>query len=168
MRSRQLLSLLAAMVLLAACETAGGGSGDEGGAGGQSAQSGQSSQGGQAGGQEAMNVMLERVGDRIFFDYDKSDLKPAARNTIQGWANWLKTNPGGNFTVEGHADERGTREYNLALGERRAVAVKNYLVALGVGSGRVRTISYGKERPLDPGHNTAAWAQNRRGVLKSR
>ncbi len=165
MRSRQLLSLLAAMVLLAACETAGGGSGDEGGAGGQSGQSAQTSK---AGGQEAMNVMLERVGDRIFFDYDQSDLKPAARNTVQGWANWLKANSGGNFTVEGHADERGTREYNLALGERRAVAVKNYLIALGVGSGRVRTVSYGQERPLDPGHNTAAWAQNRRGVLKSR
>ena len=163
MRFRQLLSLLAAMVLLAACETAGGGSGDQGGAGGQS-----QSQSGKAGGQEAMGAMLDRVGDRIFFDYDKSDLKPAARTTVQGWANWLKTNPGGNYTVEGHADGRGTREYNLALGERRAVAVKNYLVALGVGSARVRTVSYGKERPLDPGHNTAAWAQNRRGVLKSR
>lgn len=167
MRLKQLFSLFAAMVLLAACETAGGGSGDQGGAGGQSGQSGQAGQAGQAGGQEAASMMLTRVGDRIFFDYDKSDLKPAARSTVQGWANWLKANPGGNFTIEGHADERGTREYNLALGERRAVAIKNYLVALGVGAGRVRTISYGKERPTDPGHNTAAWAQNRRGLLKS-
>ena len=104
------------------------------------------------------------VGDRVFFGYDQYDLTQEARDTLGRQANWLAQYPNLHVTVEGHADERGTREYNLALGERRANAVKNYLVALGVDAGRVTTISYGKERPAVPGSNETAWAQNRRGV----
>jgi peptidoglycan-associated lipoprotein len=88
----------------------------------------------------------------------------AAEKTLKRQAAWMKQYPSVSVTVEGHCDERGTREYNLALGERRATAVKNFLVALGVDSNRIATISYGKERPDALGHNKAAWAQNRRGV----
>ena len=84
---------------------------------------------------------------------------------MQAQADWLRANSGVSVILEGHADERGTREYNLALGERRATAAKNYLVALGISGSRVGTISYGKERPADPGSNEAAWAKNRRGRM---
>ena len=98
---------------------------------------------------------------RVFFDFDSSDLSPDARKAIECWSRFLKDKPNVAISIQGHADERGTREYNLALGDRRANSVKNYLVALGVNGGRLRTISYGKERPIDPGHNEAAWAKNR-------
>jgi peptidoglycan-associated lipoprotein len=104
------------------------------------------------------------VGDRVFFDFDKFDLKPEARTTLQRQAEWLKRYPTVTVSIEGHADERGTREYNLALGERRANSVRTYLTALGIDAGRVRTISYGKERPVALGSNEEAWAQNRRAV----
>ena len=103
-------------------------------------------------------------GDRVFFDLDKFSLKAAARRVLERQADWLNTYSNVSITVEGHCDERGTREYNLALGERRATAVKDYLVSLGVDSGRVSTISYGKERPDALGSNEAAWSQNRRGL----
>ncbi|MDB2683200.1 peptidoglycan-associated lipoprotein Pal [Alphaproteobacteria bacterium] len=106
------------------------------------------------------------VGDRVFFGYDRYDLSSEARTTLENQAGWLNQNPGSNVTIEGHADERGTREYNLALGERRANSVKNYLVALGVDPRRINVISYGKERPAVPGANETAWSQNRRGVTK--
>ncbi|MFC7333292.1 peptidoglycan-associated lipoprotein Pal [Rhodocista pekingensis] len=104
------------------------------------------------------------VGDRVFFGFDRFDLTPEATATLDRQAAWLKQYPNVTVTVEGHADERGTREYNLALGERRATAVKNYLTALGVDTARVQTISYGKERPAVLGSDESAWAQNRRGV----
>lgn len=104
------------------------------------------------------------VGDRIFFGYDQYDLSQEARDTLGRQATWLNQYANLRITVEGHADERGTREYNLALSERRANAVKNYLVALGVDGSRVTTVSYGKERPAVPGSNDTSWAQNRRGV----
>lgn len=104
------------------------------------------------------------VGDRVFFDFDKYNLKPGAQDTLKKQAAWLQKYPNVTVTIEGHCDERGTREYNLALGERRANAVKDYLSALGIARTRVNTISYGKERPVALGHNEAAWAQNRRGV----
>ena len=85
---------------------------------------------------------------------------------LQRQSQWLVRYPDVDVTIAGHADERGTREYNLALGERRATAVKNYLVALGIDSERIRTISYGKERPVDPGSNEESWAKNRRGVTQ--
>jgi peptidoglycan-associated lipoprotein len=104
------------------------------------------------------------VGDRVFFGYDRSELSTEARATLTKQAEWLKKYPRKSITVEGHADERGTREYNLALGERRANAVKNFLIAAGVPKSSAHVISYGKERPAVLGGNEAAWAQNRRGV----
>jgi peptidoglycan-associated lipoprotein len=104
------------------------------------------------------------VGDRVFFDFDAYEIRPDAQNTLQQQAAWLQQYGQYTVTIEGHADERGTREYNLALGERRANAVRNYLIALGVDGNRIQTISYGKERPEVPGSDETAWAQNRRGV----
>lgn len=104
------------------------------------------------------------VGDRVFFGYDRYDLAPEARTTLDRQASWLQQYPNLRVTVEGHCDERGTREYNLALGERRANSVKNYLVAQGVSESRITTISYGKERPAVPGSDETSWSQNRRGV----
>ncbi len=104
------------------------------------------------------------AGDRIFFAYDSYDLTPEARGTLDRQAQWLNQNSGLNVTVEGHADERGTREYNIALGERRANAVKNYLISQGVSAGRLNVISYGKERPAVVGDGPGSWAQNRRSV----
>ncbi len=109
--------------------------------------------------------LLVNVGDRVFFGYDRSDLSPTSQQTIETLAAWLGTYPQVRLTVEGHADERGTRDYNLALGERRASSVRDYLIALGVDPNRVSTISYGKERPAVLGSNEEAWAQNRRGVF---
>ena len=109
--------------------------------------------------------LLVNVGDRVFFGYDRSDLTPQAQQTIEALAAWLGQYPQVTVTVEGHADERGTRDYNLALGERRATAVRDYLIALGTNANRLSTISYGKERPAVLGSNEDAWAQNRRGVF---
>jgi peptidoglycan-associated lipoprotein len=108
--------------------------------------------------------LKQQVGDRIFFAFDKSDISSDAQAILSRQADFTKKYPDLKFTIEGHCDERGTREYNLALGERRATADKNALVALGVDAGRLKTISYGKERPAVDGHNEAAWAQNRRAV----
>lgn len=109
--------------------------------------------------------LVVNIGDRVFFGYDKYDLTAEARATIEKQAQWLKTYPNLNVSVEGHCDERGTREYNLALGEKRANSIKNYLVSLGVEASRLQTISYGKERPAVTGSDESAWSQNRRGVL---
>jgi peptidoglycan-associated lipoprotein len=109
--------------------------------------------------------LVVNVGDRIFFDYDKSDLSPEARATVEALAAWMASYPATTIGIEGHCDERGTREYNLALGERRASSVHDYLVALGVDPGRLSTISYGKERPGVLGSNEESWAQNRRGTF---
>lgn len=109
--------------------------------------------------------LVATVGDRVFFDFDKSDIRADSRTKLDAWADWLKKYPQVTAVIEGHCDERGTREYNLALGERRASAAKNYLVAKGIAAGRLQTISYGKERPAVVGSNEAAWAQNRRAVL---
>ncbi len=109
--------------------------------------------------------LIVQVGDRVFFAYDSSELSFEAQSTIQALSVWMNNNPSVTLTIEGHCDERGTREYNLALGDRRANAVGDYLVALGINPGRISTISYGKERPAVPGSNESAWAQNRRGVF---
>ncbi len=106
------------------------------------------------------------VGDRVLFGTDRFDLAGDARDVLRRQSQWLNQYPSIGVTVAGHADERGTREYNLALGERRAIAVKNYLVALGVDSRRIRTISYGKERPVDARSDEQAWAKNRRSVTQ--
>lgn len=110
--------------------------------------------------------LVANIGDRVFFGYDRYDLTDEARSVLGMQAQWMQQYPQVSITVEGHADERGTREYNLALGERRATAVKNYLAAMGVDSGRISTVSYGKERPAVQESTPAAWAQNRRGVTK--
>ncbi|MGM0423086.1 MAG: peptidoglycan-associated lipoprotein Pal [Pseudomonadota bacterium] len=121
----------------------------------------QEPQGPQPGTQQDLVV---NVGDRVFYGYDQHTLTSEARETVERQAAWLKKHPNLRVTIEGHADERGTREYNLALGERRAQAVRNHLTALGIDESRVNTISYGKERPAVTGSNSSAWAQNRRAV----
>jgi peptidoglycan-associated lipoprotein len=101
------------------------------------------------------------VGDRVFFGYDRFDLTAEARTVLERQAAWLRRYPNVRILVAGNADERGTREYNLALGSRRAAAVQDFLVGLGVEGARVQTVSYGKERPLDPRSNEEAWSVNR-------
>jgi len=164
------VSLVAAALLLAACETTPQQSGTTGTDGGASARPGGTTgtvgttQVGRAraGSQEDL---VAQVGDRVFFDFDRFDLKPEARAIVEKQAAWLKANPVVTVTIEGHADERGTREYNLALAERRANAVRAYLQALGIAADRISTVSFGKERPEVLGSNEWAWSQNRRGVL---
>ena len=102
--------------------------------------------------------------DTIFFDTDKFNIDGADQAALQAQAAWLQKYPGKRASIEGHADERGTREYNLALGERRANAAKNYLVSLGVDASRLTTVSYGKERPMALGSDEESWAKNRRAV----
>lgn len=97
-----------------------------------------------------------------FFDYDKADIRGDARDALAADATWLKKYPSVQFTIEGHSDERGTAQYNLALGDRRANAAKDYLVSLGVDASRVKTVSYGKERPFATGHDEDSWQKNRR------
>ncbi|HEY1096539.1 MAG TPA: peptidoglycan-associated lipoprotein Pal [Alphaproteobacteria bacterium] len=118
----------------------------------------------QAGTPGSQEDLVAQAGDRVFFALDSSDLSAEGRATLEKQAQWLKTYANTSVTIEGHCDERGTREYNLALGERRANSVKNYLVSLGVDASRVNTISYGKERPAVTGADESSWAQNRRGV----
>jgi peptidoglycan-associated lipoprotein len=102
----------------------------------------------------------------IHFDYDRSEVKAEHRDEMQGNAAWMNTNSGRNVTVEGHADERGTSEYNIALGQRRASSAKNYLVNLGISSSRLRTISYGEEKPAAMCHSENCWWQNRRAEFR--
>ncbi|MGA0563331.1 peptidoglycan-associated lipoprotein Pal [Ancylobacter sp. VNQ12] len=104
------------------------------------------------------------VGDRVFFESDQSDLTPQAQATLDKQAQWLQHYAKYTFTIEGHADERGTREYNIALGARRAQSVRDYLVARGIPASRMRTISYGKERPVAVCNDISCWSQNRRAV----
>ncbi len=112
---------------------------------------------------KARNEFEAQMSIMIHFDFDKSDLKPEARDILSQKAGLLRQRPSVTIRIEGHCDEWGTEEYNLALGERRASAAKGYLVNAGIDAGRISTISYGKERPLDTSHNREAWAKNRRG-----
>ena len=104
------------------------------------------------------------VGDRVFFESDSSELTPQARATLEKQAQWLRQYGNYAFTIEGHADERGTREYNIALGARRAQAVRDYLAARGIPASRMRTVSYGKERPVAVCNDISCWSQNHRAV----
>ncbi|KAF0229564.1 MAG: peptidoglycan-associated [Beijerinckiaceae bacterium] len=104
------------------------------------------------------------VGDRVFFDSDSSEINSAGQATLDKQAQWLNQYPRYSFTIEGHADERGTREYNFALGARRSESAKNYLIARGVGANRIRTTSFGKERPVAVCNDISCWSQNRRAV----
>ena len=158
----KIVAVAAVGLFLAACESAPQQAASTGGTGSSSqTATAPAAAGIQSGSVQDFQV---NVGDRVFFDYDKFEVKPAGKATLDKQAAWLKRFPQWKVVVEGHADERGTREYNLALGERRANAVKTYLANQGIPANRITTISYGKERPVALGSNEAAWAQNRRGV----
>ena len=115
-------------------------------------------------GKETVEYLASGVPDRVFFATNKTSLTTASRETLRKQATYLRKNKKLNVTIEGHADERGTREYNLALGERRANSAKDYLMTYGISSDRISVLSYGKERPVDAGSNPLAWSKNRRSV----
>ena len=115
-------------------------------------------------GTDTVEYLAKGVPDRVFFATNESILTTRSRDTLRKQAAWLRKNPSINVVLEGHADERGTREYNLALGERRANSAKDYLMTYGVSSDRISVISYGKERPVDSGSNPLSWSKNRRSV----
>ncbi len=119
---------------------------------------------GAAGAPGSIQDFATNVGDRVFFDSDSTELNGAAQATLDKQARWLNQYARYSFTIEGHADERGTREYNFALGARRAESTKEYLVARGISASRIRTISYGKERPVAVCNDISCWSQNRRAV----
>jgi peptidoglycan-associated lipoprotein len=152
----KLLGAFAAVALLSACankpQTTGASTGT-----GASALTGAPTPGSE-------EDLVKNVGDRVFFAFDKSGLAPEARTTLDHQAAWLAQYPQVNVLVAGNTDERGTEEYNLALGQRRANSARDYLVARGTSSQRIQTISYGKNRPVAPGSNEEAWAQNRNAI----
>ncbi len=115
-------------------------------------------------GSDTVEYLASGVPDRVFFATNESVLTTRSRDTLRKQAAWLRKNSSINVVIEGHADERGTREYNLALGERRANAAKDYLMTYGISASRISVISYGKERPVDSGSNPLAWSKNRRSV----
>jgi len=115
-------------------------------------------------GTDTVKYLASGVADRVFFATNESVLTTASRDTLRKQAEWLRKNSKINVVLEGHADERGTREYNLALGERRANSAKDYLMTYGISANRISVISYGKERPVDSGSNPLAWSKNRRSV----
>jgi len=149
------LAVLSAVFLLSACESTMNKNGTANGGG--NGANGPVTPGTQS-------DLAQNVGDRVFFELNESTLSAEAQHTLERQAAWLKQYGNVSVTVEGHCDERGTREYNLALGERRATAAKKYLVGLGIPAGRISTISYGKERPAVVGSDESAWSQNRRAV----
>ena len=158
----KILSLFAASLLLAACETATTTTaGSAGGGAAATAPAAAPRTGPVPGSQQDLVV---NVGDRVFFDLDKSDLKPEARRTLERQAAWLKQYGNVAVTIEGHADERGTREYNFALGARRSEVARSYLAARGVSPSRMRGTSFGKERPVAVCDDISCWSQNRRAV----
>jgi peptidoglycan-associated lipoprotein len=185
---KRLLTICAATMLLAACETAstdsnevvgsssGTSSGSDAAASASSNTSDSSASSGASGSSSGVasadsdvqspDAMLAKVGSTVYFGYDESSLSTEAQATLDRQAAFLKANPTIRIAIEGHCDERGTREYNLALGDRRASAARDYLVAKGVNSSRLATISYGKERPAVGGSNDTSYALNRRSMSK--
>ena len=157
-----LLSLALSALIVAGCESTPDETADQNAEGSQA--SGAATQQVQAvpGSQEDLEIS---VGPRVFFDFDSSTLRSDAQASVQKLAAWLKANPGKRIRIEGNCDERGTREYNLALGERRADAVRSYLATLGVAGNRLTTISFGKERPIRLGSTEEAWAMNRNATF---
>jgi len=143
---------IACMLALAACNSSAGASGGPGGYGVGAALPG------------SPRDFAVNVGDRVLFQQDQSDITPEGQKTLNKQAQWLSAYPRYTVTIEGHADERGTRDYNFALGERRATAVRDYLMAQGTSGQRIRTISYGKERPVATCDDESCWSQNRRAV----
>jgi peptidoglycan-associated lipoprotein len=153
----KILGAVAAVALLAACSTT------------QTASTGSGAQTAMSGPVPGSEEDLVRnVGDRVFYDFNMSNLKPDARATLDKQAAWLAKYPANNVQIAGNCDERGTEEYNLALGQRRANAAAGYLEAKGVAQSRVTTISYGKDRPTALGHDEQAWAQNRNAITSLR
>ena len=116
--------------------------------------------------EEERAARQEFVNENVYFGFDDSSLTKKARQILSEKAEWLRKHSGVEVVIEGHCDERGTKEYNMALGQRRAQSIKNYLINAGIDSSRLATISYGEERPVDPRHNEMAWAKNRRGVFR--
>ena len=162
---QRILAIVATTFLLAACETASQVSGDSAStSASNTASSSTASSASSSAADKTPAEKLAQVGDTVNFDFDSAELTVSARSTLNRQAAFLSLNPDLMIVIEGHADERGTREYNLALGERRATAVRDYLVAKGINSARVRTVSYGKERPAVAGSDEAAWAKNRRAA----
>ncbi len=174
------IACLAAAALLAACSSdnadgsAGAGAGGAAGAGAGAGANGAGGAGaygaGGAGGAGSavpgsQEDLAQSAGDRIFFESDQSRLTTQARQTLDKQADWLRRNPQANVWIAGNCDERGTEEYNLALGQRRANTDRDYLIAQGIARTRMETISYGKSRPIDPGSNADAWAQNRNAIM---
>ncbi len=149
------IALFASILMIAGCETLGGG--------GSSSDS-PSYEYGDSKQANLQAYLQNEIGDRVYFETDKHNINSASAYVLETQANWLKSTPGFQILIEGHCDERGTREYNLALGERRANAVKDFLTSLGVDIGRISTISYGKERPAASGNTSEAWSENRRAV----
>ena len=154
MKNKYLSLFFAGMLLISGCETIGGSS-----SGSASGEFGDSKQA------KLQAYLQNEIGDRVYFETDKHNISSASAFTLESQANWLKSTPGFQLLIEGHCDERGTREYNLALGERRGNAVKEFLASLGVDPGRLTVISYGKERPAAEGSTSEAWSENRRAVL---
>lgn len=182
---QRLIALAAVAFFVAACETASQTSTDSAGesssstasssasttsSSGSSDSSSSSSSGSSASSSSAADAKagaedaLAKVGNTVYFGYDSATLTDEAQATLMRQAGFLKGNPSMTVTIEGHCDERGTREYNLALGERRATAARDYLLAQGVNSARIRVISYGKERPVAAGSTESSWSKNRRAA----
>lgn len=150
--------VLALGLLAAACSSTGDQSGGATG-GSNTGNMTQAAPGSQA------HLEQQTGGDRVFFDFDKYNIRPDQMAQVEKWAGWMLANPGANILIEGHTDERGTRDYNLALGARRSHSVKVTLESLGVSGDRIQTTTFGKERPAVAGSNEAAWSQNRRAVV---
>ena len=154
MKNKYLSLFFAGILMISGCETIGGSSSG-------------STPGYEYGDSKQANLqayLQNEIGDRVYFETDKHNISSASAFTLESQANWLKSTPGFQLLIEGHCDERGTREYNLALGERRANAAKDYLMTYGISSDRISVLSYGKERPVDSGSNPLAWSKNRRSV----
>ena len=154
------LALASALLLLAACDSS---STDSAANGGNGSANGSGAYGSGAPG-TGSGTLAENISDRVLFETDSSVINSEGQANLERQAAWLKNNEKVNVMIEGHADERGTREYNLALGERRATATKNYLTSIGISASRISTTSFGKERPAVVGNDESAWSQNRRAV----
>ena len=155
MKNKYLSLLFASFLIVSGCETIGGSS---------SSSDSPSYAYGDSKQANLQGYLQNEIGDRVYFETSKHNISSASAFTLEAQANWLNSTPGFQIIIEGHCDERGTREYNLALGERRANSVKEFLVSLGVEPGRITTISYGKERPAADGSTSESWAENRRSV----
>ena len=153
MKNKYLSIFFISLLMISGCETIGGSSSSSTGFGDDATQA------------NLQAYLQNEIGDRVYFGTDKHNISSSSAFVLESQANWLKSTPGFQLLIEGHCDERGTREYNLALGERRGNSVKEFLTSLGVDPGRLTVISYGKERPAAEGSTSEALSENRRAVL---